>query len=40
VQYDQIQFGKSPEVLRAMALELTKTAAALEEELPAKGVDA
>jgi predicted enzyme related to lactoylglutathione lyase len=31
VQYDQIQFTKSPEVLRAMALELTKTAAALEE---------
>ena len=39
VQYDQIQFTKSPEVLRAMALELTKTAAALEE-LRAKGVDA
>jgi lactoylglutathione lyase len=37
VQYDQIQFTKSPEVLRAMALELTKTAAALEE-LRAKGV--
>jgi lactoylglutathione lyase len=32
VQYDQIQFTKSPEVLRAMALELTKTAAALEEQ--------
>jgi catechol 2,3-dioxygenase-like lactoylglutathione lyase family enzyme len=38
VQYDQIQFTKSPEVLRAMALELTKTAAALEE-LRANGVD-
>jgi lactoylglutathione lyase len=38
VQYDQIQFTKSPEVLRAMALELTKTAAALEE-LRARGVD-
>ena len=37
VQYDQIQFTKSPEVLRAMALELTKTAAALEE-LRAKGI--
>ncbi|HEX6489875.1 MAG TPA: VOC family protein [Gaiellaceae bacterium] len=37
VQYDQIQFKKSPEVLRAMALELTKTAAALEE-LRAKGI--
>jgi catechol 2,3-dioxygenase-like lactoylglutathione lyase family enzyme len=37
VQYDQIQFTKSPEVLRAMALELTKTAAALEE-LRARGV--
>jgi predicted enzyme related to lactoylglutathione lyase len=37
VQYDQIQFTKSPEVLRAMALELTKTADALEE-LRAKGV--
>jgi catechol 2,3-dioxygenase-like lactoylglutathione lyase family enzyme len=38
VQYDQIQFTKSPEVLRAMALELTKTAAVLEE-LRASGVD-
>jgi lactoylglutathione lyase len=38
VQYDQIQFTKSPEVLRAMALELTKTAEALEE-LRAKGVE-
>jgi lactoylglutathione lyase len=37
VQYDQIQFTKSPEVLRAMALELTKTAAALEE-LQARGI--
>jgi lactoylglutathione lyase len=37
VQYDQIQFTKSPEVLRTMALELTKTAAALEE-LRAKGI--
>ena len=37
VQYDQIQFTKSPEVLRAMALELTKTAAALEE-LRATGI--
>jgi catechol 2,3-dioxygenase-like lactoylglutathione lyase family enzyme len=37
VQYDQIQFTKSPEVLRAMALELTKTAAALEE-LRARGI--
>jgi catechol 2,3-dioxygenase-like lactoylglutathione lyase family enzyme len=37
VQYDQIQFSKSPEVLRAMALELTKTAAALEE-LRARGI--
>jgi lactoylglutathione lyase len=37
VQYDQIQFTKSPEVLRAMALELTKTAASLEE-LRARGV--
>ena len=37
VQYDQIQFTKSPEVLRAMALELTKTAEALEE-LRAKGI--
>jgi lactoylglutathione lyase len=37
VQYDQIQFTKSPEVLRAMALELTKTAAALEQ-LRAKGI--
>lgn len=37
VQYDQIQFTKSPEVLRAMALELTKSADALEE-LHAKGV--
>ena len=34
---DQIQFTKSPEVLRAMALELTKTAAALEE-LQARGI--
>jgi catechol 2,3-dioxygenase-like lactoylglutathione lyase family enzyme len=31
VQYDQIQYTKSPEVLRAMALELAKTAAAVEE---------
>jgi predicted enzyme related to lactoylglutathione lyase len=38
VQYDQVQFTKSPEVLRAMALELTKTAEALEE-LRAKGVE-
>src|SRR5436190_20238753 len=38
VQYDQIQFTKAPEVLRAMALELTKRAEALEE-LRAKGVD-
>jgi predicted enzyme related to lactoylglutathione lyase len=37
VQYDQIQFTKSPEVLRAMALELTKTAAALED-LQEKGI--
>src|SRR5262245_8137948 len=37
VQYNQIQFTKSPEVLRAMALELTKTAAALEE-LRARGI--
>ena len=37
VQYDQIQFTKAPEVLRAMALELTKTAAALEE-LRANGI--
>jgi predicted enzyme related to lactoylglutathione lyase len=37
VQYDQIRFTKTPEVLRAMALELTKTAAALEE-LHAKGI--
>jgi catechol 2,3-dioxygenase-like lactoylglutathione lyase family enzyme len=37
VQYDQIMFTKTPEVLRAMALELTKTAAALEE-LRAKGI--
>jgi lactoylglutathione lyase len=36
VQYDQIQFTKAPEVLRAMALELTKTAEALDE-LRAKG---
>jgi hypothetical protein len=39
VQYDQIQFRESPEVLRAMALELTNTVAALEE-LHVKGVDA
>jgi predicted enzyme related to lactoylglutathione lyase len=39
VQYDQIQFTKAPEVLHAMALELTKRAEALEE-LRAKGVDA
>ncbi len=39
VQYDQIQFTKSPELLRAMALKLTKTAAALEE-LRARGIDA
>ena len=38
VQYDEIQFTKSPEVLRAMALQLTKTAAALEQ-LRAKGAD-
>jgi predicted enzyme related to lactoylglutathione lyase len=38
VQYDQVQFTKSPEVLRAMALELTKTADALEE-LRAKGIE-
>jgi lactoylglutathione lyase len=38
VQYDQVRFTKSPEVLRAMALELTKTAEALEE-LRAKGVE-
>lgn len=37
VQYDQIQFTKGPEVLRAMALELTKTAGALEE-LRVKGI--
>ena len=37
VQYDQIQFTKSPGVLRAMALELTKAATALEE-LRAKGI--
>jgi len=37
VQYDQVQFTKGPEVLRAMALELTKTASALEE-LRAKGI--
>lgn len=37
VQYDQVQFTKSPEVLRAMALQLTKTAAALEE-LRARGI--
>ena len=36
-EYDQIQFTKSPEGLRAMALELTKTAAALDEP-PVKGV--
>jgi lactoylglutathione lyase len=38
VQYDQIRFMKSPEVLRAMALQLTKTAEALDE-LRAKGVE-
>jgi predicted enzyme related to lactoylglutathione lyase len=38
VQYDQIQFTKSPEVLRAMALELTKTADAIDE-LRAKGIE-
>jgi lactoylglutathione lyase len=37
VQYDQIRFLKSPHVLRAMALQLTKTAEALEE-LRAQGV--
>jgi predicted enzyme related to lactoylglutathione lyase len=37
VQYDQIQFTKSADVLRAMALELAKTAAALEE-LRARGI--
>jgi hypothetical protein len=37
VQYDQIQFTKAPEVLRAMALQLEKTATALEE-LRAKGI--
>jgi predicted enzyme related to lactoylglutathione lyase len=37
VQYDQIQFLKSPEVLQALALELPKSAAALGE-LRAKGI--
>jgi hypothetical protein len=31
VQYDQVQFTKSPEVLRGMGLELGKTGAALAE---------
>jgi lactoylglutathione lyase len=37
VQYDQIQFTKSPEVLRGMGLELGKTAEAAAE-LRAKGL--
>jgi len=37
VQYDQIQFTKTAEVLRGMGLELGKTPAALEE-LRAKGL--
>jgi lactoylglutathione lyase len=37
VQYDQIQFTKSPEVLRGMGLELGKTAEAVAE-LRAKGL--
>jgi catechol 2,3-dioxygenase-like lactoylglutathione lyase family enzyme len=37
VQYDQIQFMKSPQVLQALALELPKAPAALGE-LRAKGV--
>jgi lactoylglutathione lyase len=31
VQYDQVQFTKSPEVLRGMRLELAKTDATLAE---------
>jgi hypothetical protein len=37
VQYDQVQFTKTPEVLRGMGLDLGKTPAALEE-LRAKGL--
>jgi lactoylglutathione lyase len=37
VQYDQVQFTKTPEVLRGMGLELEKTPEALEE-LRAKGL--
>ena len=37
VQYDQVQFTKTPEVLRGMGLELGKTAAA-REELRARGL--
>ena len=37
VQYDQVQFTKTPEVLRGMELDLGKTPAALEE-LRAKGL--
>jgi len=37
VQYDQIQFSKAPNVLRAMGLELGKTPAALAE-LREKGI--
>ena len=38
VQYDQIQFAKTEAVLRAMALELSKTADAVAE-LSAKGIE-
>jgi lactoylglutathione lyase len=39
VQYDEVQFTKSPAVLRGMGLELGKTEGALAE-LRAKGIDA